>query len=44
MSEGVRGGVLIMLVELVGQNEVIGVVVAGWPSCRHGRAAGEESE
>jgi hypothetical protein len=41
MSEGVRGGVLIMLVGLVGRDEVAGVVVAGRPSCGHGRAVGE---
>jgi hypothetical protein len=41
MSEGVRGSVFIMLVGLVGRDEVTGVVVAGRPSCGHGRAAGE---
>jgi hypothetical protein len=42
MSEGVRGSVLIMLVGLVGRDEVAGVVVADRPSCSHGRAAGEQ--
>jgi hypothetical protein len=41
MSEGVRGRVLIMLVGLVGRDEVAGVMVTGRPSCGHGRAAGD---
>jgi hypothetical protein len=41
MSEGVRGSVLIMLVGLVGRDEVAGVVVAGRSSCGHGRATRE---
>jgi hypothetical protein len=44
MSEGVRGGVLIMLVGLVGRDKVTDVVVAGRPPCHHGRATREESE
>jgi hypothetical protein len=41
MSEGVRGSVLIMLVGLVGRDEVAAVVVTGRLSCGHDRATGE---